>query len=233
MEARPYLGPQDVTVLLKSHNFGTVILDDIVFLANSSNIRYVGENLSIRELSSKSLSLEELPCFICGLSEEDLLANEVWYKILELETLMEFYDPLGLGEISIAKIELDISLQDFYAGRYGDAKSRLIPRMEEVYDIVLEKIWPLVGTGLASPRDSSIPLTSLTRIRTAKEMFSEGERTDGKLYLFAGLKEWSNAVDESACAAVVLVVFLSLMITWAYLRKDDPVISPTLRLGLK
>ena len=60
-------------------------------------------------------------------------------------------------------------------------------------------VWPEVEEAKKHPRDSSIPIPSLSRISSAKRMYEEDRVSEGNAYLIDGLREWSMAVDEGLC----------------------------------
>jgi len=213
IEARPYRGPEGVTLLLSSHNMGPVVFDNLSLVTSASSLLLVGENLSIKTITTTTIPLSDLPAFIYGLSEDDLLPTEVRNTIRQLQILMKYYNMLGMPPLTGVQRTLNLSLQDYQAGRYSEAKGLLDQVGEEAYQKVLEAVWPQVEAGFASPRNSSIPLTSLSRMWTASRMFSQGDASSGQLYLLAGLREWALAVDEFprlglSLAAILLTLLL-------------------------
>jgi hypothetical protein len=213
VEARPYRGPDGYTLLLQPDSLGSLLSDEVTLITNQTDLLHIGENLNVLELDSAKVGLGQLPALIHGLTEDDVLATETWNMILELETLTEFCEGIGVEGTSAYRQALDLSISDFEQGRYLAATTRLRQVLEEAYTTTLNQILPQVEAGLSSPRDSPIPMTPLIRIGVAKRMFDEGDVEGAQIYLLAGLKGWFVAVGEPILQTLMATCLLVLVIS--------------------
>ncbi len=195
IQAKPYLGPGGtVSVLLDPYVH--VVPSSITILSDVC-LWYAGEDLSIKLLESNpTLGPEDMPCIVSGLEEDDLLPTQVWAMLEELGNLTQFYRGIGAGQLSDVESIISLALDDFRAGRYLQARSRILGVRDDVYQKVLRDIWPTVEEGFASPRSSKVPIPVLRSISDARDMFEGGKMSEGETYLFEGLREWSAAVPE-------------------------------------
>jgi hypothetical protein len=218
-EATPCTDPDGMTVLLEAGSFCNAIFSHIQLITNQStnqsSLTYVGKDLVQRELESLNLTKEELPCFIRGLEPGDLDATRIWGKITELRELSRYYQKLGqelgIEEIPGAGEVLDLSALEFNSGRYQEADIRLTLAITQAYSHVLDQLYPLVETGLKSPRESTIPLEALTTINTAKTLFSKGSERQARNQLLLGLRAWSLKVDELPRATIISIAFFTIL----------------------
>ncbi len=160
-------------------------------------ITYMGQNLTIREISNGVLRAGDLPCFIWNLTEAELAALDAWSSIRELEELLAYYQETGLPGIDWTEAALDLSRRDFDDGRYAEVKSRLLNRMEDAFEEVMAQIWPLAEAGLGSPRNSTLPIPLLNRIYSAKKEFDWGNELEGRAYVMSALRQWVEIPEMS------------------------------------
>ena len=219
IEVRPNLGPDGVSAVLNpgvNTSSGEPLppklglaFSDVELAPDIDGFNYIGRNVSIKHLKNPVLRLEDLPCLIWGLDEQDLVATEIWAMVRELEDLLTFYDALGLTELASIHEALNVSLQDFEARKFDDARSKLNTGTEEAYGLVMEEVWPFVEAGFADPRNSTIPMVLLNKIYTAKRKFADGEVMEGRMYLLKALKDWGE-IKEPPILSTGLIITLMI-----------------------
>ena len=213
-EARPYLGPEGVSVLLPYYLRFT-LNNELVIQTDQAGLGYIGRNLSVKYLDKPIISPADLPCMLFDLNEADLVRTHTWSMIRELEDLTQTFADLGLGELTSAESASTLANEEFESGRYAEARDRLIVAREEAYGTVMDQIWPLYLDAMKSPRNSTIPLVALNSISSAQKEFLEGDLPEGRNYLFKGFRGWTTAVDENlslASPAIILVLTLMLVV---------------------
>lgn len=213
-EARPYLGPGSVSVLLPYH-LRFVLDADVELIVDSSEIWYVGRNLTLRRLASTNIATTDLPCLLIGLTEDDIIRTEVWALLRELRHLTSIYADLGLGELGPTKASLMEAENLYEAGRHVESRSVLVSARQDAYRAVLSTVVPLYEQAKTSPRNSTIPLSALNSIGAAQVGFSTGDLVEGRSYLFKGFQEWKKAVSDragtSACSSISWILLLLLL----------------------
>jgi hypothetical protein len=213
VEARPYLAPDGSTsVLLKPH--GDSVPTNFTIVTDSPQLQYMlytdnqvaTDDCYIELISGPNLTLapDDLPCILYGLTERDLLATEVWALLQELKELIPLYHSAGIGEPPSARQSLELSLQDFRAGRYEDARSRILAARDGWYSFGMDEIWPLVEDGFDDPRESQIPLPLLRTFSAAKSKFAEDKPRDAEVLLIEGLRGFSTHVGEPVAASLLI-----------------------------
>ncbi len=210
--ALPYMGSNGVSVLMKP-KIQLDPNDEVYLITGAQELEYVGMNLSVRKISSRRIAAVDLPCFMYGFEERDLLATEAWSLILELRSLLESYGDLGLLVMEDLETKLSNALLDFEAGRYSEVKATLDPLSESGYSQVFKSIYPSVLEALESPRESDIPLGSIREILNAEKLYGSGRTAEGNTYLVRGLRSWSLAVSEFPPGLSVSLLVLFVLVT--------------------
>ena len=156
------------------------------------------------------IDLHQLPCVVYGLSQTDLYRTEANGGIAELGELLGYCDQLGISTGPLAT-ELDAALTDFESGNYDLAAHRLRGVVPGAYQTVMDIIYPMVQEGMEDPRQSQIPLSSLTRLSTAAKMLVEGNGEEGTILMLRAMRDWSASIDEpfSLIFLVLLAGFTS------------------------
>lgn len=210
VEARPYEGPEGVTLLLSPRS-GVSIQGDLELLTDSDRFHYVGKNITITAMEPRNLTRSEMPCLLHGLSKEDLIRTEAWSLLREIDTLMGLYGRLGLERLPGIEDELGRAAADFADSRYDLVKERLSFTVAITYAAVLNATWPSIEEATKSPRDSPIPILALSKIRAAERMYSRGDWANGNAYLVGGLEAWAMAVPETACDALIAAQAIGIL----------------------
>ncbi len=209
IHARPWQGPSGVTLLLQPEHLSTVV-PSIEVIAESPYLTYVGENLTPKTVTSGRISTSDLPCFLYGLSANDLERTEVRSMIRELEDIISAYAALGFRTMVDEQDALQRAKNNFDSGNLGQARQILRNAIDQAFDKSLCQISPLLDQAASSPRQSAIPISVLGRLLTARRIILEGQVEEGRLYLLAGMKEWAQAMPEPfLCGFAVLVVLLA------------------------
>jgi hypothetical protein len=212
VEGRPYRGPDGCSLLLLPDNLGRKISDNVTLVTSRTDLLYVGENLSVLELGTKTIDLEQLPCLIYGLTEKDIAATEAYNLLLKLEVIVGYCDGIGIIGTSSYREALDLGLSRYREGEYDEAIGGLRQVLGEAYPDILDQLMPRVEAGISSPRDSPIPLTPLIRISVANRMFDEGDDREAETYLLAGLKGWFVAIPEPVNGFVAMIGLVAMAI---------------------
>jgi len=224
VEARPYLGPKNVTSLLLRelppascrtcpYSFSPLPPDrNFTFVTDSQRVLYVGHNYTARTLKgpNPSLRLADLPCIIYGLDRDDLLPSQALSLIGEFEELIGLCEEVGVGEPVLMRSRLEGALKAFGDGEFEGAVSALLGIRGHTYHAAMSDLWPRVQAGLASPRNSEVPMNVLRTLSNAKNFFDRGAERDGELYLLEGLNQWAQEVEEDPTLMGMVVLFLLL-----------------------
>jgi hypothetical protein len=206
VEARPYDGPDGVTLLLLPRP-GISAEGAPELLTESSQLHYIGKNVTLKVVKSRNLSLGEMPCMIYGLTREDIHRTHAWSLVREIDTLLGLYNRLELGRLPAIEGALAEAKEDFLESRYDLVIEGLNSTVATGYGAVLDAVWPLIEEAKRSPRESPIPIAALSKISGAERMYSQGDYADGNAYLLSGLGAWAAAVPEGGCLALAAVAF--------------------------
>jgi len=209
IDARPYRGPSGVTLLLQSHHLSSSV-PTIEVLTDSPSLVYVGENLSAKKISSRSIRTSNLPCFLYGLSENDLERTEIWSMIQELDDILSTYSRLGFPPMTSEQQALETALAKLESDNLDEARQILQEAIERAFETCLAQVSPLLDRAASSPRDSPIPVQVLGKLFTARRTIQEGEVDKGRLYLLAGMKEWAEAVPEAIFTPFLALALLAV-----------------------
>lgn len=212
IEARPRLGPEGVSMFLTSTRRSVEIASlDFQLSPLLSNFSYVGENMSIQVMEENSIPLQKVPCLVFGLSEEDFLATKAWSSIHEFRDILDIVEGMDICNLSEAREDFELSIKDFENGTFEEAGRKAGSAVEEAYDSILELTWPYVESGFADPRNTSVPLAILNKIRMAKEYMDGGNENKGHIYLLSALKEWSEIPDINFATLYLFVMLCGLL----------------------
>ncbi len=189
--------------------------------------KYMGRNMSTTTIEGDVLNLEDLPCFVWDLSEEELRAMESWGPIHELSDLLEYYGQLGLGQLNSARIAYERAIEEFGEGRYKNAGQLAGNATKNGYQVVLDQVWPYVEQGFENPRNSSVPMIILNKIYSADRSFKEGNEIQGRFHLLKALKDWSEIPEFGGYGLATSILALLAILLRAPFRvgSDSPSID--------
>lgn len=173
---------------------------------------YVSRNMSVKRITDTTLEMGDLPCFIYGISTEDISAIRAWGPIHELQDLLGLYGALGFS-LPDAEEGYAGAMDAFDEARYEDARRIASDAVNDSYTKVLENLWPYVEQGFENPRNSTIPMIILNKIYSADRKLKEGKEIHGRMYLLKALKDWSEIPEIPAPALLIFLYMLSAAVT--------------------
>jgi len=209
IDVRPYRGLSKVTLLLQSHHLYTS-LRTIELPPDSPTLGYVGENLTGKKRSSRSIRTSNLPCILYGFSEDDLERTVIWSMIKELDDILSPYSRLGFPAMTREQQALEMAVDRFESGDLEGARAIVQDGIERAFETCLAQVSPLLDHAASSPRESPIPIHVLGKLFTARRKIQEGDVDEGRLYLLAGIKEWAEAIPEAILAPFSALALLAI-----------------------
>lgn len=221
IEVRAYMGPEGVSAILNpeekmiSEEFLPpkigLAFSDVELTPTIEEVTYVDTNMSTKYLTGSVIPLDDLPCIVLGLGSEDLDATRIWARIHELEDLITTCDDLGYFQLPQIREAWEFTLEAFGEGEYENANESAINALEQGYELVMKEMWPFVEAGFADPRNSSVPMVILHRVKWASKLLEEGEEMEGRMYLLRAIKDWSEVAEcpsmplASICVCIAIV----------------------------
>ncbi len=211
-EARPYRGPDGVSILLP-YDLRFTLDGELDIITDRTEIGYIGRNLTTKSLKHPYVDPKDLPCILFGLDEGDIIRTHCHSMIKEMKGLFEIDSRLSLGGLNSKRESLEIAESRIESGKYEEAWPDLVRLRETAYQRLMDIVWPLYMEGKLSPRNSTIPLSAMNSIFSAHREFSEGDLVGGRQYLWKGFEEWEMAVSEATpVMMVILLVLVELVI---------------------
>jgi len=204
-EARPYPGPEGVSVLLP-YDLRFTYGEGIVVLTGRDSTGYVGANLTRKHLDGITLSPADLPCILFDLGLEDLSSTHAASMIRELGDLLDLSTFLGFGVSDSLQAQLPLARDLYDTGRVTESRDLLLGARDGAYGIFFDQLIPLYEEALENPRESTLPLNTLKSFSTAIERFEGGDLIESRGHLFRGLNDWKASVGECWFSVLVLIL---------------------------
>ncbi len=217
-EARPYGGPDGIISVFLKSLVGFTFPDEVGLVTDSTDLVYIGENLTPKSILGPNLTYSDLPCIVSGLNADDLVPTEAASLIRELGILLGAYNRLNLTKLEAMERALDLAASEYDAGHYDTVRSQLSSVRRDAYDQICEIVWPLIEEARKSPRTSSVPISVLGKMTTAQREYEDGDLLGADAYLMAGLREWSQAVGEAIWLWTIVTCGLFHALQWSCRR---------------